>query len=297
VFKNLNTSVLGIAGHQSEAIEQALTYGFRAMDLDVVDLAGRAKLRGMAFARRLIDSSKIRMSAFALPFGLEAEADAMKENLSCLADWASTAAEVNCRRCITTIEPAGDRAPYHENFSFHRDRLAEVCGVLAPHNIRLGIGFRAAADLRARKAFQFIHDIEALVMLAKMVNSPGAGIVLDTWDLFVSGGTLETVRAIPAEQIVAVQLADAPADVPLDELTERSRLLPEAEGRFDHPAVLVALAEMGYDGPVSVKPHHDAIPSSRSEPMAKAIGRSLDAVWKAAGLNPQSKLAPSPAKA
>lgn len=295
MFKNLDTSILGISG-QSEAIEQALTYGFRAMDLDVVDLANRAKLRGMAFARRLIDSSKIQMATFTLPFALEAEADAMSDNLSRLADWAAVAAEVGCRRCLATIEPAGDRMPYHENFSFHRDRLAQICGVLAPHAIRLGVGFRAAADLRAGKAFQFIHDIEATVMLAKMVNSPASGIVLDTWNLFVSGATLETVRAIPAAMIVAVQLADAPADVPLENLTERERLLPGAENRFDHPAVLAALAEMGYDGPIAVKPHHDAVPSPRTQPTAKALAQSLDAIWKAAGLNAQGKLAPSTAR-
>jgi len=291
MYKNLNTSVLGIVGNQSEVIEQALTYGFQAMDLDIVDFANRAKLRGMDYARRLITSSKIRISTFTLPFGLESDSDQFREHRVELSDWAAAAAQVGCSRCLTVVEPAGDRMPYHENFSFHRDRLAEICDVLRPHGIRLGVGFRAAAELRRQKAFQFLHELDALAMLVKMVNAPNAGVVLDAWDLFVSGGTLDSLRAIPAELVVAVQLADAPPEVPLEELTERSRLLPAVAARFDLAGVLVALAEMGYDGPVSVKPHRSALPSSRTDPMTKALGQSLDAVWKAAGLTPQGKLA------
>ena len=55
MFKNLNPSFLGVTGHQSEIIELALTYGFAGMDLDVADFATRARLRGMPYARRLID--------------------------------------------------------------------------------------------------------------------------------------------------------------------------------------------------------------------------------------------------
>jgi len=292
MFKNLNTSVLGVVGHQSEVIEQALTYGFHAMDLDVADFANRARLYGTAYARRLIDSSKLRLGTFTLPFALEIDADPFKEQMALLADWAAAADDVGCSRCLATVEPAGDRMPYHENFTFHRDRLATICGVLTAHGIRLGIGFRAAADLRRQKAFQFIHDPDAIAMLAKMAGSPAAGLNLDVWNFFAAGGSLETLLAIPVEQIVNVQLADAPDDVPLEELTERSRLLPAVGGRFDIPAVLAALAEMDYDGPISVKPHRDAFASSAGASMIKLLGKSLDAVWKAAGLDAQGRLAP-----
>ena len=289
MYKNLNISSLGIVG-QSEAIELALTHRFKAMDLNLVEFADRVKLRGMPFARRLIESSKIKLSAFALPFELKDDPDKFKEDLARLAEWGSAAAEVGCVRCTMTIEPAGDRLPYHENFTFHSERLAEICSVLLPNNIQLGVGFRAAADLRRNKAFQFIHDLEALSMLVNMVNRPNAGILFNAWDLLASGGSLDTLRNIPVDKIVAVQLADAPEDVPLEELTETSRLLPAVDGRFDIPAVLTALAEMGYEGPVSVTPHRSNFPSSRSDQMAQAISESFNAVWKAANLDPQGNL-------
>ncbi|HLA84667.1 MAG TPA: TIM barrel protein [Thermoguttaceae bacterium] len=289
MFRNLDTSVLGIGGPQSEVIEQSLTYGFQAMDFDVVEFAARAKLRGMAHARRLIDSSRVRIGTFGLPFRPEEDQATFNENLARLEDWAAAAAEVGCGRCVTWVEPAGDRLPYHENFTFHCDRFAAICGVLRPHDARLGVGIRAAADLRRGKAFQFIHDFEALSMLTKMVNAANIGLAIDVWDLFVSGGSLETLRGLSADQLVAVRLADAPPDVPLEDLTESSRRLPSVEGRFDVPGALAALAEMGYKGPVSVSPHRTAM-GSNGGPVIKTLGQSLDAVWNAAGLNVKGRL-------
>jgi len=37
------------------------------MDLNVTDFATRAKLKGMPYARRLIDSAKMRLGSFHLP--------------------------------------------------------------------------------------------------------------------------------------------------------------------------------------------------------------------------------------
>ena len=63
-----------------------------------------------------------------------------------------------------------------------------------------------------------------------MINASNLGVVLDVWDLFVAAGSIDSIRALAVDQIVAVQLADAPADSPFAELTEKSRLLPGATG-------------------------------------------------------------------
>ena len=124
------------------------------------------------------------------------------------------AAEIGCTRCLAIIEPAGDKRPYHENFEFHRHRLTDVCKALEPFGLRLGVGYRAADDLRKGQAFQFIHEMDALTLLIKMIDAPNLGVLLDLWDLHVSGGNVETVRGLSAEQIVAVRVADLPEDAP-----------------------------------------------------------------------------------
>ena len=39
MFKNLNPTLLGVAGHQSEIIELALTFGFAGLDLNMAEFA------------------------------------------------------------------------------------------------------------------------------------------------------------------------------------------------------------------------------------------------------------------
>ena len=94
MFKNLNASALGVSGHQSEIIELALTYGFRGMDVDIEDMAARAKFHGMPYARRLIDSARIRVGAFRLPLEWDTGDDEFRTALEKLPQYAQVAAEI-----------------------------------------------------------------------------------------------------------------------------------------------------------------------------------------------------------
>ena len=294
MFKNLSPSALGISGHQSELIELALTFGFGGMDLPVADFATRARLRGLPYARRLLDSAKIRLGQFALPLEMEADEETFQKELKKLPEYAQAAAEVNCTRCVVTLAPAGDSRPYHENFEFHRRRLHDICRALQPAGVSLAIGFRAAEYLRKQQAFQFIHDLDALTLLVNMVDAPNIGVLIDVWDVVAGGGSLDSIRKLPPKQILAVQVAEMPADVPLAELDEKSRLLPVVDnGRIDVVAVLRYLSEAGYDGPVTPKPSRGIFTTRRRDLVVKQVGESLDRVWRAAGLASERKFVPS----
>ena len=290
MFKNLSPAALGISGHQSEIIELALTYGFGGIDLNVVDFATRARLRGMAYARRLIDSAKIRLGVFPLPVDWEADDETFQKELKKLPEWAQAAADVDCTRCVATLAPAGDKLPYHENFEFHRRRFHEICRALQPAGVRLGLGFRAGEYLRKDKVFQFIHDLDALTLLLNMIDAPNIGVLVDCWDIVAGGSSLDGIRKLPVSQIVAVQVAEMPAGVALAELDDKSRLLPGAEnGRIDVTAVLAYLAEVGYDGPVTPKPSRGIFQTRRRDVIVKQTGEGLDRCWRAAGLVSERK--------
>ena len=112
-------------------------------------------------------------------------------------------------------------------------------------------------------------------------------MLLDTWEIAACGASLETVRKLPVTQIVAVQLAEMPANVAAADLDEKSRLLPVVEGaRIDVVGFLSILREKGYDGPVTVKPSRTAFQTRRRETIVKQTAESLDKVWRAAGLPP-----------
>jgi sugar phosphate isomerase/epimerase len=282
MFKNLNPSAIGVAGHQSEIIELALTYGFAGMDLNMTEFAARARLKGMPYAKRLIESAKIRVGTFALPLDWESDDDVFQKDLAKLPELAECAKELGCTRCTATVAPAGDARPYHENFEFHRRRFHDICGVLKPAGVRLAVGFQAAESLRQNQAFQFIHDLDALLLLLNMVAEPNVGLLLDIWEVTASGGSIDAVRKLPREQIVAVQVADMPANVPLPELDEKtSRLLPGGEnGRIDVAGFLAVLREKGYDGPVTVKASRNAFQSRRRDVVIKQTSEALDRAIK-----------------
>ena len=281
MFKNLNPSALGVSGHQSELIELALTYGFAGMDLNVAEFATRVRLKGMPYARRLIDSTKIRIGTFSLPVDWEADDETFQKDLKKLAEYADYAAQLGCTRSTAVLPPAGDVRPYHENFEFHRHRFHDIFAALKPAGIRLAVGFQAAEYLRRNRAFQFIHDLDALTLLLNMVAAPNLGLLLDTWDVAACGGSVDSIRKLPAQQIIAVQVADMPAGVPIADLDEKSRLLPGGEnGAIDVAGFLAVLRAGGYDGPVTVKPSRGVFQSRRRNVVIKQTSEALDKVLR-----------------
>ena len=152
----------------------------------------------------------------------------------------------------------------------------------------MALGFQAAESLRQNQAFQFIHDLDALTLLLNMVAEPNMGLLLDIWDVVACGGSIDSVRKLPREQIVAVQVAEMPANVPLPELDEKTlRLLPGGEnGRIDVAGFLAVLREKGYDGPVTMKTSRNAFQSRRRDVVIKQTSEALDKVMRPGGVSP-----------
>lgn len=288
MFRCLSPRALGLSLDQSELIELALSNGFRSTDLDIVEFCRQAAEQGLERARRYIDSAKLRIASFDLPFSLDDEA-AFKAGLGQLDEWAGNAARLGCTRCLAWITPGSDRRPYHENFEYHRQRLGELAGKLAGVGVRLGVGFRAGSELRRDQAFQFIHDPDALTMLLSMVGEANVGMVVDAWDMWASGQSLEAVRKIGGERIVAVFVADAPENVTPGEVESTLRLMPGQTGVVNLTAVLETLAEAGYEGPITPAPHPSQLQGMGREAIVKLAGQRLDEAWKAAGLSPAGK--------
>ena len=285
MFKNLSPSAIGISGHQSEIIEVALTYGFSGMDTDIVDMAAAARLKGMPYARRLLDSAKMRIGYFPFPFDWDTDDADFQANINKLAEYARVAAEIGCTRTTALIPPANDKRPYHEGFEFHRRRLSDIGAALAPYGVHLGVGFQSLESLRKDRAFQFIHDLDALSLLVNMVGSPSVGLLVDTWEIAATGGTADSIRKLPPAQLVAARVAEAPADVAAADLTDTSRLLPmDEKGRGQVAPMLAALQELGFNGPVTPKVSRSAFTSRKRDLVVKQAAEALDKAWRAANL-------------
>jgi sugar phosphate isomerase/epimerase len=293
MFKNLSPEALGISASPSELIELALSSGFRSVDLNLAEFTRQVKEYGLPKARRLLDSAKLKIGSFALPLDCSADDDTFNQTLEQLPALIAPAVEVGATRTLTMIEPGCDERPYHQNFEFHSRRLAAIAKKLEPIGVRLGVGFQAQADFRKGKHFEFIHSLEALLVLLSTVSSRQVGVSLDLWQIWAGGGSLDAARAkLKPERIVTVQLADAAeASATPDQAPLSSRRLPGETGVIDSAAALVLLAEVGYQGPITPAPDASRFAGLRRDAIVKLAGEKLDAVWKAASLSPTGKLA------
>ncbi len=232
----------------------------------------------------------MQIGTFSLPIEVDSDDETFQKDLKKLPEFADAAAAVGCTRCQVQIAPAGDKRPYHENFEHHRRRFHAIASAFEPSGVRLALGFQASESLRRNQAFQFIHDLEATMQLINMIGSPNAGLLLDLWETFACGGNAEAIRKIPTAQIVALQIAEMPAEGAVADLDDKSRLLPDAEGRIGVASILAHLSDAGYDGPVTLRPSRSVFPSRRRDQVVKLASESLDKVWQAAGLPPTPRL-------
>jgi len=291
MFKNLNPELIGIGSRDSELIELALSYGFKGLSLDLPAFAEQARTQGFAKASRLITSAKMKIGFCALPMRLGAEEKEYQRDLEQAVGLLEVAEQMQCMRLVATIEPGSDTRPYHENFELHRRRLADVAGRLQARKMRLGLGFLAPITCRADKAFQFVQSFHELLLLVGAVGSSNLGICLDTWHWHVGGGTIESLRSLSADKVVAVVLSDESDEASPKTARLETRKLPGEGGNIDNLGVLAALAELRYDGPVSPAADKSQFAGVARDKVVKMAGAALDQVWKAAGLSPSGKMA------
>jgi len=291
MFRSFDASVLGTLLQQSEVIELALSYGFKAIDLDIVEFSALVRLKGLPYARRLIDSAHIGIGTFALPIDWQAPEEQFRKALERLPEHCQNANILGCPRALSVINPVSETHPFHENFELHRRRMTEVCSVLKEHSIRLAIGFRAGIETRRDGVFQFIQKFEDLLPLIQAVKAENLGLLADVWDIFVSQGNLDLLLRQPKELIVAVRLAELPKATELSQVSQSDRSVAWPGGRIDCVKILKWLAQGGFDGPVTPYPSRRALGIGRVESLARDLGVATLSLWHVAGLPIESRYA------
>jgi sugar phosphate isomerase/epimerase len=92
------------------------------------------------------------------------------------------------------------------------------------------------------------------------------------------------VRELDAADVVVVHINDAPAGIAVDEQIDQVRALPGETGVLDIGGFLNALAEIGYDGPVTAEPFSQRVREMDPEAAVAATAESVHAVWQVAGI-------------
>ena len=283
MFRNLSTFGLPLSGRPSELIELALSFGFDAMDIDLIDFQQQAEAFGVTHARRLMVSARLKCGVFRLPVTISGDEATFKDEMAALPQRLELAQATEATRAVATITPASDEHSFKDFFELHRTRLDTLGAMLDKHGISLGLAITPESEARAEKANQFISTFEGLLGLLA-VSHPRIGAVVDSWAFHVTGEPLELIGKVPKGRIVEVRLSDAPRDVPASELSHAQRLMPGDSGVIAMAPVLVQAKNAGFDGPVTPWADRSTLAGRGRERIVKLAGDRLEAAWKEAGL-------------
>ncbi len=283
MFRNLSTVGLPLSGRPSELIELALSFGFDAMDIDLLDFQQQAEAFGVPHARRLMVSARLKSGTFHLPLDLTAEEADYQEQMAALPKRLELAAAAEAARAVTTVAPASDEHSFKDFFELYRKRLNDVGDLLAQHGIMLGLNIRPEAEAREGKTHQFIHTFEGLLGLVAVAHDR-IGAIADAWALHVTGEPLDMIARVPQGRLVEVRLSDAPRDVAAAEMNHTHRLMPGDTGVISMGAVLSQAKAAGFDGPVTPWADRSTLVGRGREKIVRLAGDRLETAWKEAGL-------------
>ena len=255
---HLSCGALGIKASQTEAIDYAARYGF-----DVVDADGRylGDLPASDLTR-LLDAMRSKNVGWAMagfPTEFRKDDAAFADSIKALPAFAAGVERAGVKRVTTWISPNSADLTYMENLKTHARRLREAAGILKDHGLRFGLEYVAPKTLWSTKRYPFVHTMAEMKELIAEIDRPNVGFVLDSWHWYTAGETKKDLLTLRADQVVSVDLNDAPAGVAIDQQMDGKRELPAATGVIDVASFLGALQAMGFDGPVRAEPFNDAV--------------------------------------
>ena len=167
---------------------------------------------------------------------------------------------------------------YLSNFKQHTSRLREIAKVLGDHGIRLGLEYVGPKTSWSATRYPFIHTMAEMRELIAAIDQPNVGLLLDSWHWYTAHETEADLLSLKGAEVVACDLNDAPAGIPIDEQKDNTRDLPCATGVIDLKAFLGALVKIGYDGPVRAEPFKADLRRLSAE---EAVDRTAKAMKRA----------------
>ena len=287
MYTTISPEALGIRGLSlPEAIELARAAGFAGLAFDIRAAARAADERGVAAVRERFERAGVLPALWYLPVAWR-EDDRWQADLRELPKLAAVARELGSPRTATYMPSGSDERPYRENFDWHVARLRPIAEVLREEGCRFGIEFIGPKTYRAGYRHEFIFTLDGVMELVEGIGTGNVGVMLDSWHLYASGGSLADLDRLTNRDVVVVHVNDAPAGVARDDQIDTVRTLPMETGVIDLVGFMAKLRGLGYDGPVMPEPFSrrvEDLAATDRFAAAREAARSMDALWRAAEL-------------
>jgi sugar phosphate isomerase/epimerase len=287
MYATIGPDQLGIRGLSlSEAIALAHDAGFAGLAFDSRAATRAVDEHGLAAVQDQFARAGVKPALWNLPVAWRDD-EQWQADLRELPRLAATARALGATRTATYMPSGSDERPFRENFDWHVSRMRPIAEVLRDEGCRFGIEFLGPRTYRAAFRHEFIHTLDGVMELVAAIGTGNVGVLLDSWHLYTSGGTIGDLQRLTNHDVVVVHVNDAPAGIARDEQIDTVRTLPMETGVIDLVGFMQALREIGYDGPVMPEPFSQRINDlAATDPKAAAreAARSMDALWRAAAL-------------
>lgn len=273
----LSPGSIGVNADQRATIALAQQHGFTSVEPFASFLAGlsdeaRAELVAELQARKLV------FGAAGLPVDFRGDEARFNQGLHELPRLAAALQKSGATRVGTWISPGSGNRTYLSNFKLHQQRLTEVARVLKDNGLRFGLEYVGTPSARARAKHPFIHSLPETRELIAAIGTGNVGVILDSWHWWTAGDTEADLLALRNEDIVSVDLNDAPAGLTLEQQQDGQRELPAATGVIPVATFLKALQKIDCDAPIRAEPFNKKL---NDLPNDEACAATITALRKA----------------
>ena len=107
------------------------------------------------------------------------------------------------------------------------------------------------------------------------IGLDNVGFVLDSWHWYTAHETADDLRTLKNRDVIACDLNDAPAGIPVDQQIDNRRELPAATGVINLKKFLEVLVEIGYDGPIRAEPFNRVLNEMEDEMAVAATAMAM----------------------
>lgn len=273
---SLHASILKAGTSLEETLALAKRFGFPGIDASFGEVRALVEKTSPAAVREVFAAHGTEPASMGLlAAGILAPEAEFMGSLDRFEENCAIAASVGCRRTGTSFSNRIPLPP-EEGRRILRDRTAVLAERAEPHGIAIGLEFLGLRTYQLEVPHPFINNVPDTIAMLRETGRPNVGLILDSYHYFTSGGDLEQIRSLRAEDIVHLHVNDAPHDDVMV-LEDTDRVLP-GKGVIGLTGWFEAIAEIGYDGFVAIEIFDDDFRNQERDVAVGTAKQALEAV-------------------
>lgn len=259
---------------QAELNDLAHRHRFEAVEPRGPELAAMSAEQ-LAATQADLKAKRLAWAAAGNPVDFRKDEKTFADGLAALPKLAEGLRRAGVTRMGTWLGPSHDELTYNANFKQHATRLRAIATILKDNGIRLGLEYVGTQLLLVGKRYPFVHTMAETRELIAAIGTGNVGLVLDSWHWWTAGDTAADILALKEEDVVSVDLNDAPAGLPKSQQKDNERELPLATGVIDMRTFLTSISQLRYDGPCRPEPFNKALNALDNDPACAAASTAL----------------------